>query len=480
MVDIKLKNSFYWSLTQTVLTNLVTVLFSIVLARILTPSDFGLISMLSVFFGIGNILISRAFRSSIIRSDFLEVGVLNSMFTINLIVSILVYIILFFSAPWVASYFKQPELKLIIRIISLTFIITALVSIHSALLSKDMNFKKLTLINLPPTIISGIVSIYLAYYGFKVWSLVWGNIINSLVNLFFYYVLTNYKPKIYINWLLIKNHFIFGYKLVISSILDTIFENIYYIIIGHKYNVTYLGYYNRADSMYMYPVNFASGVISQLTYPLLSKRKHDLIKLKIYFKRILKLIVFVITPILLYLMLMADPIFELLFTNKWAKAVPYFQILCIAGIIFPINAYNLQILDILGRSDLILKLQFVKKITFVFVLLLSSKFGIQGLIYGTVINSIFAFIINSYYTYKLVNYKLFEQIKDIIPIFLISFFTYFSCWLLIKFNLIFYGYDLSILISGFIFIFTYILFAKLINHSSLKDVFNLLKFNSNN
>lgn len=424
----KAVNSVYWSFIQTVLTNGISIVTSIILARLLMPSEFGLIAMITLFVGIGNVIINGGFTQSIIRSSELDLDEINSIFTVNVILSLFIYAVVFLIAPFIADYFHQPILVGITRVYCILFVLNALSSVQSALLSKQMAFRTLTYANLPALLISGFLGIVLAYYGFKVWSLVFSAILQSSISFLHLWIVSTIKPKFSFKWNKLKTHFHFGYKLVLSGILDTVFMNVYNLIIGRRYNVSQLGYYNRADSLQMYPVNMFSSIVNKVSYPLMSEIKSDELKLKETYQKILKVIAFLITPSLLFMMVMAQPLFRVLFTDKWDASVPYFQILCITGILYPIHSYNLQILNVKGRSDLFLKLEIIKKVFFIIVLMVSLNFGIKGLLYGSVVNSIIALFINTYYSGLMINYSFKNQIIDLLPIFFLSIVTMVIVW----------------------------------------------------
>ena len=207
---------------------------------------------------------------------------------------------------------------------------------------------------------------------------------------------------------------------MISSVLDIVFTNAYTIIIGRFFAPAQVGYYNRAESLQMLPVGNVSAIINKVSYPLFATIQNDDVRLKSVYKRIMQMVIFLVTPILILMAVLAEPLFRLLFTELWLPAVPYFQILCFNGILYPIHSYNLQILNVKGRSDLFLKLEIVKKVMVVLVILISFQYGIFGLLYGSVISSIIAFFINTHYSGKFLNYSAWEQAKDLLPIILVS------------------------------------------------------------
>ena len=393
---------------------------SIVLARLLEPKEFGLIAMITVFIGIGNALLNAGLGSSLIRSKKVDEEDYATVFYFNLVVSILIYIITYIAAPYIANFYNQPILTKLVRWLTLTFLINAFAIIQQTRLTKLMDFKTQTLVAIPSLLIGGIVGISMAYLQFGVWSLIAFNLIKTLastVQLWFY---TKWKPLLKFNTEKFKKHFNFGYKLTLSSILDTLFTNIYNIIIGKFFPIAEVGFYQRANSLQMYPVGMISAIMGKVTYPLFAQIQDDNTRLKSVYKKILQMNIFILAPLLIIAGVLAEPIFRFLFTEKWLPAVPYFRILLLTGILYPIHSFNLGILNIKGRSDLFLKLEIIKKILVIIVIVVSIKYGITGLLYGRVISSILAFFINTHYSGKFINYTALDQIKDVLPIFSLS------------------------------------------------------------
>jgi len=393
---------------------------SIILARLLEPKEFGLIAMITVFIGIGNALLNAGLGSSLIRSKKVDEEDYATVFYFNLVVSILVYIITYIAAPYIANFYNQPILTKLVRWLILTFVINAFAIIQQTRLTKLMDFKTQTLVAIPSLLIGGIVGISMAYLQFGVWSLIAFNLIKTLASTLQLWFYTKWKPLLKFNIEKFKIHFNFGYKLTLSSILDTLFTNIYNIIIGKFFPIAEVGFYQRANSLQMYPVGMISAIMGKVTYPLFAQIQDDNTRLKSVYKKILQMNIFILAPLLIVAGVLAEPIFRFLFTEKWLPAVPYFRILLLTGILYPIHSFNLSILNIKGRSDLFLKLEIIKKILVIIVIVISIKYGILGLLYGRVISSILAFFINTHYSGKFINYTALEQIKDILPIFSLS------------------------------------------------------------
>lgn len=449
---------------------------SIILARLLDPKEFGLIAMITVFIGIGNALLNAGLGSSLIRSKEVDEEDYATVFYFNLVVSILIYLITFVSAPYISLFYEQPILTSLIRWLSLTFIINAFAIIQQTRLTKKMDFKTQTIVAIPSLIIGGIVGVFMAYQNYGVWSLIAFNLVKTIANTTQLWLYSKWKPLWVFNKEKFKFHFNFGYKLTLSSVLDTVFTNMYVIVIGKFFPIVQVGYYERANSLQMYPVGVISAVMGKVTYPLFAQIQDDNTRLKSVYKKILKLNIFILAPVLIIAGVLAEPLFRFLFTEKWLPAVPYFQILLITGILYPIHAFNLNILNVKGRSDLFLRLEILKKIIMIIVILISIKFGILGLIYGSVLTSVIAFFINTHYSGKFIDYNGWEQIKNITPMILIAIATGILVFFVDIFTTEIWQYDiLRIIINGIIGMIFYVILSYIFKINSLTEILNIIK-----
>ena len=412
-----------WTFSQQFGTQLISFLVSIVMARILMPGEFGLIGMISVFVSIGGSLMNSGLTQSLIRTSNPDQADYSTVFFFNLLGSILVYCLLFFTAPLVADFFSQPVLSSIIRVYCLSFIITAFSQVQMTKLTKEMNFKLQLTISIPSLIGSGLLGMYLAYKGFGVWSLVWMGLFQAFLSTAQLWIRTGWTPSLVFDKKKFKYHFLFGYKLTISGLIDTIYTNLYQVIIGKFFIPSQVGFFTRADSFRQLPIRNISSALNKISYPLFASIQNDNIRLKKAYKQIMQMVIFIIAPLLIIMGVLATPLFRFLFTDKWLPAVPYFQILCIAGILYPLHAYNLNILNVKGRSDLFLRLEIVKKILITCIIFVSINFGILGLIWGQVISSVISFFINTYYSGRFLDYTAWEQAKDILPLIGLAFLT---------------------------------------------------------
>lgn len=419
-VKNKVISGVLWSYAQQFSTQLINFAVTLLLARLLTPNDFGVMGLIYVFIGIGNVLIDGGFSQSIIRTQDADDKDLSTIFFFNLLISFLIYGILFFAAPYIALYYKQEILSTIIRVFSLTFIISAFSAVQNAVLTKQLKFKTQTVIAIPSIIISGLLGISLAYLGYGVWSLVWAGLAKALVNSIQLWLYNNWRPILVFSKERFKKHFNFGYKLTLTSIMDTVFVNIYPIFIGRIFSVGQVGLYTQAETLRQLPVSNITGAIAKVTFPFFASIQADNDKLKEAYNKITLLVLFVLAPILIYMSVLAQPLLVFLFSDKWVEAAPFLTILCYAGVLPLVNSYNVNIIKVKGESGSLLKIEMVNKVFLVILILVFLKFGIYGLIWSKVVSSVFSFLLSSYYCGRLINFSLLQQIKSILPILIIT------------------------------------------------------------
>jgi len=417
-----------WTFANQFGIQIISFFVSVIMTRLLIPSEFGLIGMISVLVAIGTSLINSGLTHSLIRTSVPDQSDYSTVFYFNLAGSILVYCIIFFCSPLVAGFFSQPILVNIIRVYCLTFIINAFSEVQVTKLTKEMSFKIQMIVSIPSLILAGLLGILLAYKGFGVWSLVWMSVSQAVLNTIQLWIRTGWSPSLIFNMEKFKYHFHFGYKITLAGLLNTFFNNIYQVIIGRKFMPAQVGYYARADSLKQLPVANIAVALNKVTYSLFASIQHDDVRLKKAYKEIMQMVIFIVAPVLVFMGVLAEPLFRFLFTDKWLPAVPYFQILCIAGILYPVHEYNLNILNVKGRSDLLLYLEVIKKILIIVIIFITIKFGIIALIWGQAINSVFAFFINSHYSGKFIHYNSWQQVKDIFPLIFIAVFSGAIVW----------------------------------------------------
>lgn len=462
-----------WSFVNVLVVRGSSFLSTIVLAKILGPDVFGLLGMMAIFMGIGLALVDSGLAASLIRSGDVDDKDFSTVFYTNIGLSILVYIFMFSVAPLVAKFYNQEVLIKLIRIYCIGFIISALNVVQVTILTKEMRFKEITKYQMPATLISIITGVYLAYLGYGVWSLVWMFLANHIVKTIIFWISSSWRPTLSFDRLKLKKHLGFGYKLTIASLLDVSFKNIYNILIGKYYMLYTLGLYERSETIKHQMVSTLSDVIFSVSYPLLSKIQ-DKDKMIEVFRRVLLFSFFVVSPFMLYFVIVAEPLLLLLLGNKWGGAVPFFQILCFTSILYPLHLLNINLLKVLGRSDLFLKLEIYKKVVLLVIVMIVFKYGIYSLLLGGALGSIIGFFINSYYSGKLVNYGAVAQLRDLMPNFLVlimvAITTYFTLL-----NLSHYSEYIQLAISALVYLVLYLLGSYFFKVKPLFEAFLIIK-----
>lgn len=402
-------------------TQAINFIVSVLLARLLLPEEFGLIGMISIFISISTALVDGGFSSSLIRTKDADNTDYSTVFFVNLITSILLYILLFFIAPYVSEFYEEPILTSLIRVLSSILIIRAFVTVQSTKLNKELKFKTQFKLQFPSLVISAALSIWMAYNNYGVWSIVAKDITYSLLATIQLWWYGKWTPSFIFDKEKFKYHFNFGYKISLTRIFDTSFNNLYNIIIGKYFSAGILGFYTRAKSLEELPTSFFYNAFNRVFYPLLAKINDDNERLKKIYGQLMRIVVFVVTPILIYLGIVAEPLFRWLLTEKWLPAVPYFQLLIIAGVFFPIQKYNLNICQLKGRSDIVLRLSVLQNSLFVMGGLTAIPFGIYGLLYSLIFINIFTTLINAFFSGRLIGYTLRSQVKDLYSVFVLNF-----------------------------------------------------------
>lgn len=391
------------------------------MARILLPSDYGMIGMLAIFIALAQVLIDSGFSSALIqKKDRSEVDY-STVFYFNIVVGLVLYFILFFSSPLIARFYNIPELTGLTRVVALNLFINSLAVVQRAILSIRIDFKTQAKASFSAAILSGVVGIVMAYTGFGVWSLAIQAVLNAFINTVLLWIFSKWIPLKIFSFDSFKKLFSFGSKLLVSGLLDTTYRNIYTIVIGKKFASTDLGYFTRADQFAQFPSSNLTSIIQRVTFPVLSEIQDDKERLAHAYRKFLRLSAYVIFPLMTGLAAVAHPFINCLLTEKWSFTALLLQILCFSYMWHPVHAINLNLLQVKGRSDLFLKLEVYKKIMGVAVLCITIPLGLVAMCYGTIVSSLLSLIINTYYTGKLIQVGLLKQMKDLIPALLYSF-----------------------------------------------------------
>lgn len=422
-------SSLFYVLLEQVFNRGFRFVLNIGLARLLLPEDFGLIAIVIIIVEIGQSLVGSGMTASLIRSPDLDQRDYSTVFMINVLSSTFLYGVLIFTAPWIASFFKAEELIVIIRLLGLSLVIGSFYSVHWAIWVRNLEFKTLFKVQFPALVISGCIGITLAYCDFGLWSLVFMYLVQSVLTAVFVYGWSDWRPSLIIDRNKGKHHFDFGYKLALSTLLQTFFKYIYDLMIGKMYLASVLGLYNRAYAMQNLLPSFLVSSTNKIIFPLFSKMQSDEEFLRKSYKKLLTTVYLLLTPALVFIYLMAEPLFLFLLTEKWLGAVPYFKLLCMVGILQPIHAYNMTLLKVVGRSDLYLRLEVIKKVALGLGLLIIFPYGIYGLLYFQIGYGVFELYLNAFYSGRLIKYSLFQQFSDLIVVITVPIVVGWFCYL---------------------------------------------------
>lgn len=406
----------FWSFSDLIANQGIQFIIQIILARLLVPEDFGIIGLITVFIVISQSLIDCGFTNALIREEKVKQEDYSTVFYFNLFIAVLFYILLFFSAGAISDFFKETQLVAIFRVLAIVIIINSFGLIQRTMLTKNINFEVQTKIGVVSGILSGSAAIIFAFLGYGVWSLVIKSILSQLVQSLLLCVYNKWIPSLVFKVDSFKRLFKFGWKMLVSGLIDTLYGNIYSLIIGKVFSAIELGYYTNAQRLRDTASQSITISVQKVSYPVLSSIK-DEEKLRSAYKKIIKTSVFITFPMMIGLATIANPFISLLFGPKWFNSILYFQILCFSGMLYPLHAINLNILQVKGRSDLFLGLEIVKKVIGLIsiAIVLFFNLGIIGLLWVTVFISFISYFLNSYFSADLLSYSTFEQIKDITP-----------------------------------------------------------------
>jgi len=416
----KVISSLIWKFLERGGVQGIQFVLSIVLARLVTPEDYGVIAILLVFIQIATVFIQSGFNTALIQkkdSDDLD---FSSIFYLSFFVAGILYVLLFFVSPFVAKFYQSDLLTKLLRVISLTLFFGAINSVQNAYVSKTMQFRRFFFSSMGAVIGSGIVGIIIAYKGFGVWALVFQQLVRDFLICIILWFTVKWRPKFMFSFSRVKSLFSFGWKLLVSGLLDTIFRNIYNLIVGRIYNKETLGFFNRGQQFPQVIATNLDGSIQSVMLPTLSSHNDDVSEVKRITRRSISMSAFLLMPCMFGLAAVAEPLVKVLLTDKWLSCVPFLQLACISYAIYPIHTANLTGINALGRSDVFLKLEIIKKIITILNILITIPLGIYAMAIGQVISAFISSFINAWPNKKLMNYTYFEQWKDLMPSFLCS------------------------------------------------------------
>lgn len=416
----KTLSGLLWSFIDNISIQSISFIVGIILARLLSPKEYGLLGMLGIFIAISQSFIDSGFSQALIRKQNCTDKDYSTVFYFNIIVSVILYLILFVSANAIGVFFNEPILKNLIRVLGLGLIINSFSIIQTTLLTKRIDFKLQAKISVISSVFSGGISIYMALTGWGVWSLVASSLIRYSTSSLLLWFWSKWKPICNFSIDSIKELFSFGSKLLVSGLIDTIYRNVYSLVIGKYYSAIELGYYSRADQFQSLPSSNLQNIIGRVSYPVLLTIQNDIPRLKEAYKKIVRSTMLISFVLLLGMAAVARPMVLTLLGESWEKTVIYLQMLCFVGMFYPLHALNLNILQVQGRSDLFLRLEIIKKVFAVPVIFIGVLWGIKAMIIGMMLLTLIALYLNSYWSGRLIGYSIINQIKDIFPSFLLA------------------------------------------------------------
>lgn len=404
-----------WSFLDNIANQGITFLVGLILARMLTPEEYGLIGIITIFIAVFNTIVDSGFSNALIRKNDADDIDYSTGFYTNIVFSLFLFLLLFFSAPLIANFFNEPQLVLLLRVMGSIIIINALAIIQRTILVKKIDFKTQTYISLISSIGSGVLGIGMAYKGFGVWALVGQLVSRQFFNTQFLWIFNRWLPKLVFSYRSFLEMWSFGWKLLVSSLIDTVWKEIYQVVIGKCYSTATLGQYTRAKQFSDICSTNLTGIIQRVSYPVLSSIQDDRVRLKYAYQKVIKTTMLPTFVLMLGMAACAKPMILILIGEQWLECVPMLQMICIYGALYPLHALNLNILQVQGRSDLFLRLEIIKKVIGVGPLLIGIWGDIYLMLFGTVIVSFISYYLNAYYSGPYLNYSIKEQVKDILP-----------------------------------------------------------------
>lgn len=443
-----------WSAADALLGQGVTFIVGLVLARLLSPDEYGLIGICLIFTTVLNGIVDSGFSNALIRKKNVTDEDYNTMFTTNMAISIVLYVLLFISAPFVSDFFHRIELIALVRVTGLILFLNALSITQVTILTKNIDFKTKTKASLVSAIISGVIGIAMAFMGYGVWSLVTQQLSKQLLYTLCLWVLNKWWPKFTFYKDSFKYMWGFGWKLLASGILNNVWNQLYQVVIGRCYTSSTLGHYTRANECASIFSSNLTTIIQRVTFPVLSELQDDKKKLLVSYRKLIKVSMFVTVICMFALGAMAEPMIYSLIGPQWHQAATFLPFICITMSLYPLHAINLNMLQVQGRSDLFLYLEIVKKIITLIPIFIGAFVGVYWMLCASIFTGFIAFLLNSWFTGKFLNYSSWQQLKDVLPSYLIALFIGFIVYLLkflpLSYNLIFPLQILATIIFGWI------------------------------
>lgn len=476
----KVLSGVFWQGLSNIGSYGINFLISVILARLLTPEDFGIVAIIGVFTALFGVFVDSGFSTALIQKKNIEKADCSSVFFLNLVMAGVIYGILFFAAPWIAKFYVKPELIACIRVLALTIVISSISIVQGTLIYKKMLFHLNFRISLISLIISGLVGVFMAYRGFGVWALITQQLLKALLTGIMQWFWGKWIPELVVDFSRLKTLFQFGWKLFCSGLLDNFYNNIYPLTIGKLFNLSTLSYYNRGNHIPSLGMSIINSTIGSVLLPTFSNIQDDREKTKTVMQKALKNIMFLVIPCMTFFFISADPLVRILYGEKWLPCAPFLQIFSVIFLFYPLHTTNLNLVIACGRSDFFLWIEIIKKIQGVVCILLTFRYGPLTMASCMIITTVLAYIENSYLSRKLADYGSWEQCLDLLPMLLISIISGSVTWYISSFIENFYIHFIVLGIAFSVFYFLLSAVWKLIpleiiellkNRNSIKKVF---------
>lgn len=461
-----------WNAVSTFANRGISMFFMLFMTRLLLPSDYGLIGMLTVFMTVAGQFIDSGFSQALLKKQDRTKIDEATVFYFNIVASLVCYLFLFVIAPFVADFYNMPQLCMILRVLGISLVVGASGTMWNLQYQINLDFKTPSLLGLYGNIFSGIVGVILAYMGYGVWALVYQALLGTIFGVILRYFYSTWRPIWAFSWKSFHEFFGYGSKLLLSRLLDTLYNNVYPVIIGKFYSATTLGFYSRAHSLAGIPSVQATQILQGATFPVLCKVNNDMERLGNAYRRMLKLSVFVIFPLMMGLAILAHPLIMVMFTAKWEYSAGLLTIICFAQMWHPVHAINLNLLQVVGRSDLFLRVELINKLFAIIVIACTYRYNIEVMCFGYIVSSLVSIFINTYYTGKFINVGFWTQVKDLCSSFFLSVAMLMVIWLLTHF---FSDDILKIIIGSIVGFIFYMGIAYVLKFSELKELTLILK-----
>lgn len=413
--NTKTLSNFMWRFFERCGAQLVSFIVSIILGRLLAPDFYGTIALVTVFTSIMQVFVDSGMGNALIQKKNADNLDFSSVFYFNIVMCVFLYLCMFFAAPLIAHFYNDMELVPIIRVLSLTLVVSGVKNVQQAYVSRNLLFKKFFYVTLGGSITAAIVGITMAYAGYGVWALVAQQLVNVTMSTIILWFTVKWRPQLAFSFSRLKSLFSFGWKLLVSALIDTVYNDIRQLIIGKLYSESDLAFYNRGRQFPNLVVTNINTSIDSVLLPTMSKEQDDPARIKSMTRRAIRTSTYIMAPMMIGLAVCAEPLIRLLLTEKWLGCVVFLRIFCVSYLFYPIHTSNLNAIKAMGRSDLFLKMEIMKKLLGMIFVVSTMFISVEAMAYSLLINTLFSTMINSFPNKKLLQYSWFEQMKDILP-----------------------------------------------------------------